>query len=163
MGTFICDWIGIMMAAGNGDFKSGSSSMNYSKRRIIWHGMFLFLLGLLTGLVEQKFANIRMGLAGAFGRGDEWNVSGCLGRSVGRSAIVAAVERGGVLGRALWNIRKLASDDAGGGLWNGRDVANYCRRAACGRLARTVGDGWIPERWCGDYCYIGSCVGWIAG
>ncbi len=37
--------------------------MNYSKRRIIWHGMFLFLLGLITGLVEQKFANIRMGLA----------------------------------------------------------------------------------------------------
>src|SRR6476619_7472215 len=37
--------------------------MDYGKRRIIWNGMFLFLLGLLTGLVEQKFANIRMGLA----------------------------------------------------------------------------------------------------
>src|SRR2546429_3407671 len=34
-----------------------------SKRRLMWHGMFLFLLGLLTGLVEQHFANIRMGLA----------------------------------------------------------------------------------------------------
>lgn len=33
------------------------------KRRLLWHGMFLFLLGLLTGLVEQKFANPRMGLA----------------------------------------------------------------------------------------------------
>jgi hydroxylaminobenzene mutase len=34
-----------------------------SKRRLLWHGMFLFLLGLLTGLVEQKFSNPRMGLA----------------------------------------------------------------------------------------------------
>lgn len=33
------------------------------KRRLIWHGMFLFLLGLLTGLVETQFANVRMGLA----------------------------------------------------------------------------------------------------
>jgi len=29
----------------------------------MWHGMFLFMLGLLTGFVEQRFANIRMGLA----------------------------------------------------------------------------------------------------
>lgn len=34
-----------------------------SRRRLIWHGMFLFLLGLLTGFVEQNFANPRMGLA----------------------------------------------------------------------------------------------------
>ena len=37
--------------------------MNEPQRRLIWHGMFLFLLGLLTGLVEQKFSNVRMGLA----------------------------------------------------------------------------------------------------
>jgi (hydroxyamino)benzene mutase len=37
--------------------------MNDRKRRLIWHGMFLFLLGLLTGFVEQKFVNVRMGLA----------------------------------------------------------------------------------------------------
>lgn len=37
--------------------------MEDSNRRLIWHGMFLFLLGLLTGFVEQKFANQRMGLA----------------------------------------------------------------------------------------------------
>lgn len=34
-----------------------------SRRRLIWHGMFLFFLGLLTGFVEQKFNNQRMGLA----------------------------------------------------------------------------------------------------
>ena len=34
-----------------------------SRRRLVWHGMFLFLLGLFTGFVEQNFANPRMGLA----------------------------------------------------------------------------------------------------
>jgi len=37
--------------------------MEDSKRRLMWHGMFLFLLGLLTGFVETKFVNPRMGLA----------------------------------------------------------------------------------------------------
>jgi hydroxylaminobenzene mutase len=37
--------------------------MEDAKRRLMWHGMFLFLLGLVTGLVEQRFANVRMGLA----------------------------------------------------------------------------------------------------
>jgi (hydroxyamino)benzene mutase len=37
--------------------------MEDKKRSLIWHGMFLFFLGLLTGFAEQKFANPRMGLA----------------------------------------------------------------------------------------------------
>lgn len=37
--------------------------MENANRRLMWHGMFLFLLGLLTGFVEQRFANMRMGLA----------------------------------------------------------------------------------------------------
>lgn len=32
-------------------------------RRLMFHGMFLFILGLLTGFAEQHFANVRMGLA----------------------------------------------------------------------------------------------------
>ena len=38
-------------------------SITESKRSLLWHGMFLFLLGLLTGLIEQQFSNPRMGLA----------------------------------------------------------------------------------------------------
>jgi hydroxylaminobenzene mutase len=38
-------------------------SITESKRSLLWHGMFLLLLGLLTGLVEQQFSNPRMGLA----------------------------------------------------------------------------------------------------
>ena len=37
--------------------------MAETKRRLLWHGMALFLAGLLTGLVEQRFVNPRMGLA----------------------------------------------------------------------------------------------------
>jgi (hydroxyamino)benzene mutase len=37
--------------------------MEDSKRRLLWHGMFLFLFGLVTGLLEQQFSNPRMGLA----------------------------------------------------------------------------------------------------
>lgn len=37
--------------------------MENAKRRLMWHGMFLFLLGLVTGFAEQHFANPRMGLA----------------------------------------------------------------------------------------------------
>ena len=37
--------------------------MHEFKRRLLWHGMFLFLLGLLTGFVEVQFTNPRMGLA----------------------------------------------------------------------------------------------------
>jgi (hydroxyamino)benzene mutase len=37
--------------------------MESRNRHLMWHGMFLFLLGLLTGLVEQRFTNVRMGLS----------------------------------------------------------------------------------------------------
>ncbi|WP_298671425.1 hypothetical protein [uncultured Sphingomonas sp.] len=33
------------------------------RRRLLFHGASLFLLGLLTGLAEAKFTNVRMGLA----------------------------------------------------------------------------------------------------
>jgi hydroxylaminobenzene mutase len=42
----------------------GEIAMKTRNRQLMWHGMFLFLLGLLTGFVEQRFTNVRMGLAG---------------------------------------------------------------------------------------------------
>src|SRR5262245_48962157 len=38
--------------------------MDISNRRLMWYGILLFLLGLLTVLVEQRFTNMHMGLAG---------------------------------------------------------------------------------------------------
>lgn len=37
--------------------------MDGSNRRLMFHGMCLFMLGLLTGFAEQHFVNVRMGLA----------------------------------------------------------------------------------------------------
>jgi (hydroxyamino)benzene mutase len=37
--------------------------MKTQKRRLMFHGMLLFLLGLITGLLEQHFTNVRMGLS----------------------------------------------------------------------------------------------------
>jgi (hydroxyamino)benzene mutase len=37
--------------------------MEGKNRSLMWHGMFLFFLGLISGFVEQKFINPRMGLA----------------------------------------------------------------------------------------------------
>lgn len=37
--------------------------MKIGNRRLMWHGTLLFLLGLVTGLAEQRFTNPRMGLA----------------------------------------------------------------------------------------------------
>lgn len=37
--------------------------MKERKRKLLWHGTLLFLLGLLTGLVQHRLTNPRMGLA----------------------------------------------------------------------------------------------------
>ena len=38
--------------------------MGRQQRQLMWHGMLLFLFGLITGLLEQRFANVRIGLSG---------------------------------------------------------------------------------------------------
>jgi hypothetical protein len=44
-------------------FCEGRIYMESTHRRLMWHGMCLFLLGLLTGFAEPHFSNMRMGLA----------------------------------------------------------------------------------------------------
>jgi hydroxylaminobenzene mutase len=43
--------------------EEGNEDMESIGRRLMFHGMVLFLLGLGTGFAEQHFANVRMGLA----------------------------------------------------------------------------------------------------
>src|SRR5262249_53239799 len=50
------------MALGDGG-PTGEIAMKTTDRQLMWLGMLLFLLGLLTGLAEQRFTNVRMGLA----------------------------------------------------------------------------------------------------
>jgi (hydroxyamino)benzene mutase len=63
--------------------------MDDRRRDLLWHGMFLFLLGLLVGLVEAKLANPRMGLAAHL----EGVMNGILLLAVG--AVWAEVRLGG--------------------------------------------------------------------
>ena len=37
--------------------------MRTQNRQLMWHGVLLFLLGLITGLLEQRFTNVRMALS----------------------------------------------------------------------------------------------------
>jgi len=37
--------------------------MQTADRRLTWHGVFLFLIGLVTGLQERRFKNMRMALS----------------------------------------------------------------------------------------------------
>ena len=37
--------------------------MGPANRRLMWHGILLFLLGLVTGLLDQRFTNMRMGVS----------------------------------------------------------------------------------------------------
>ena len=39
------------------------TGMETPERKLIWHGTFLFVLGLLVGFFELRFTNIRMGLS----------------------------------------------------------------------------------------------------
>src|SRR5215469_3246156 len=41
----------------------GKSAWTEGNRQLMWSGMLLFLLGLVTGLLEQRFTNVRMGLS----------------------------------------------------------------------------------------------------
>jgi hydroxylaminobenzene mutase len=86
--------------------------MEDTKRRLLWHGMFLFLLGLLTGFVEQKFNNPRMGLAAHL-------------EGVMNGTFLVATEGCGVLECALWYVRKLGDHYTGGDLRYGGLIADY--------------------------------------
>ena len=37
--------------------------MRTADRRLMWHRMFLFLIGFVTGLTERRFTNMRMALS----------------------------------------------------------------------------------------------------
>jgi hydroxylaminobenzene mutase len=67
------------------------------KRRLIWHGIFLFLLGLLTGAVVSWFTNPRLGLSA--------HLAG-----VGSGAFLLALG-------AAWNEVKLAPRAATAAFW----------------------------------------------
>jgi hydroxylaminobenzene mutase len=55
--------VGLWFASRGIQYFDNSTDMQTANRHLMWYGMFLFLLGLVAGLVEQRFTNVRMGLA----------------------------------------------------------------------------------------------------
>ena len=81
-------------------------------RRLMFHGMVLFLLGLGTGFAEQHFANVRMGLAAHL----EGLMNGifliALGAIWHEVRLPFSRRLGRILGYAIWHLWKLAHDHA---------------------------------------------------
>jgi len=80
-----------------------------SKRRLIWHGMFLFLLGLLTGFDEQQFNNPRMGLAAHLEGVMNGTFLIALG-AVWTEVRLSPHQKAGILERAVRHVRELGND-----------------------------------------------------
>ena len=46
-----------------GGIPNGEINVVGPNRRLMWHGILLFLLGLVTSLLERRFTNMRMGVS----------------------------------------------------------------------------------------------------
>jgi hydroxylaminobenzene mutase len=89
-------------------FRKGEIAMETSKRQLMWHGMFLFLLGLLTGFAEQHFTNVAQGARRAPGGCHERHLPCCVGRHLGRGETAVTGKGDGILDRAVRYLRELA-------------------------------------------------------
>src|SRR5258708_5163746 len=125
--------------------------MGSAKRRLMWHGMLLFLLGLVTGLVERRFTKYAHGGLRAPGGGNERHLFGCCGGDLERGPPFPAGQDGSILDRALRDLRELGVHHARRHAWHGRRESNLGSRPSRATLARKSGRGRIPERGRFDY------------
>jgi hypothetical protein len=96
-----------------------------SQRRLIWHGMFLFLLGLLIGFVEGQVSNPRMALAAHL----EGLMNGtfliALGGGVAVCEAASNTHDRGILDSAVRDLRERYHHNLCGGRRRKQPVANY--------------------------------------
>src|SRR5215470_11651278 len=94
-------WRGVKLRTSKG------IAMKSDDQRLMWHGMFLFLLGLVTGLLERRFTNMRMGVSAHLEGGDERHLFGCCGGDLERGPPFTAGQDGSILNRPLRDLREL--------------------------------------------------------
>jgi hydroxylaminobenzene mutase len=82
---------------------------------LMWHEILLFLLGLVTGLLERRFTNMRMGVSAHLEGVMNGTFFGCAGRYLDRGKALASSQDSGVLDRALWHLCQLVFHH----LWRG--------------------------------------------
>ena len=101
--------------------------MKTQKRRLMWHGMLLFLLGLITGLLEQRYTNVRMGLSAHLER-DECHPPPCAGCRMERGTAASSGKGDGLLHCTLRHLCELASDLDSCGFGNRSKFSNHFSR-----------------------------------
>ena len=126
----------------------------------MWHGMLLFLLGLLTGFAEPHFGNVRMGLAAHL----EGVMNGILPARTRSNLAAFAVGSEGrssrVLDGSLQRLCELVLYDARRDFRHRRVISHYRSRAQGSRLAGGPGDGRAYEcGHCGRRFHIDSSMG----
>jgi hypothetical protein len=81
--------------------------MEATNRRLMWHGMFLFLLGLVTGS-GAAFHERADGTRSASRRGDEWHFSPRAERHLDRGKAPVTCKGDRILDSTLRYLRELA-------------------------------------------------------
>src|SRR5262252_6039812 len=112
--------------------------MKHKKRRLMWHGMLLFLLGLITGLVEQRFTNVRMGLSAHL----EGVMNGipppCARCRMERGTAASSGKGDGLLHCTLRHLCELASDLDSCGFRDRSKFSNHFSRPQRSAMAREL-------------------------
>ncbi len=119
--------------------------MEDTNRRLMWHGMCLFLIGLLTGFAEQHFANIRMGLAAHLEGVMNGTFLVALGAAWTSVRLSPATKGDRILDRALRDLWQLVRNHTRCGFWY---VALSPITGASHSgilLEREPGHDWIPN------------------
>ena len=132
--------------------------MEDTQRRLIWHGTFLFLLGLITGFAESSFANVRMGLAAHL----EGVMNGiflvAFGSAWAKVRLFTSGQGNCFLDGAIWHLRELGYYHARFPFRYIKPLASYRYIPRWAALAGERGDGRLPQRWCCDNCRDGSHI-----
>ena len=127
--------------------------MKTQKRRLMWHGMLLFLLGLITGLLEQRFTNVRMGLSEHL----EGVMNGILLLALGAAWNELRLSHpvgDGLLLCTLRHLCELASDLDSCGFRHRSKLSNHFSRPERSAMARELGRNRISHRDDRNYRYV---------
>src|SRR5229473_3487612 len=129
--------------------------MEFINRRLMWHGMFLFLIGLLTGFAETHFINTRMGLAahlegvmnGIFllALGAVWNEVRVTPRTKDIGYWVALFGTYGVC------------NNHGCSFWHCRAFSDHRGRPSWTALAGNRCNAWVSFCWSDYYRHLSAC------
>ena len=117
-----------------------------ARRRLMWHGMCLFLLGLFTGFAEQQFANARMGLAAHLEGVMNWHLPPCPRSRLVQPKTLARLHLDRVLGRSIRHLRQLVHHSPRCCLRNSSPLSHHRRRPLWPALAGKACYARIPVR-----------------